>query len=294
VQFEMDDILPDKTVDIDVLPGRPFVDKYELVGPPAEEGDPEVFGDVTSLGVLQGSGTAAHPGDGEAILGARVEGDEEHGDFQTVANTFSLSQIREPGDAVDIVESVMDHFGVAGDQYTVESDDPIVYHWQPRQTVANIDLPIKAIVLGGTDGQPVRLFYRHHSLGSYVDVAMQASGDRGGYLRLIPAADVTPDGLDYYLKAGAASTYEPSTSERSNVANAVAVFMPDAAAPTPEPTPSPTPEPTPAPTPEPRPEGGAQAGGETLPATGAQILTGLAGLLLLGGLGLRRVLRGGS
>ena len=292
VQFEMDDILPDKTVDIDVLPGRPFVDKYELVGAPEEEGDPEVFGSVTGLGVLQGSGTAASPGDGEAILGARVEGDEEHGGFQTVANTFSLSQIRQPGDAIDIVGSVMGHFGVQEGQYTVESEDPIVYHSQARQTVANVELPIKAIVLGGAEGQPVSLFYRHHSLGSYVEVAMQASGDRGGYLRLIPAADVTPDGLDYYLKAGSASTYEPTTSQGSSVANAVAVYMPDAAAPAPEPAPEPGPEPRTASAPAPEPDSGAQGGGQTLPATGAQIFTGVAGALVLGGLGLRRLTRG--
>ena len=56
---------------------------------------------------------------------------------------------------------------------------------------------------------------------------MAPSGSRGGYLRLIPAADVTPDGLDYYLRAGAASTFEPTTAQRGDVANAVAVFMPD-------------------------------------------------------------------
>ncbi len=287
VQFEMADILPDEVVDIDVLAGRPFVDKYDLAD--GEEGEPVAFGEVTSLGVLNGSGTAADPGDGVAILGARVEGDEQHGGFQTVANSFSLSQIREPGDAIDIMGSVMDHFGIARGQYEVESDDPIVYHWQPRQTVSNVELPIKAIVLGGTDGQPVTLSYRHHALGGYQQLAMQASGDRGGHLRLIPAKDVTPDGLDYFLRAGAASTYEPTTAQRGNVANAIAVFMPDVAAQATPRTPAAPPAPPAPAAPVAEPSG---TGGTRLPATGGAVLTGLAAGLLLAGLGLRRALHG--
>jgi hypothetical protein len=280
-----------------VLPGRPFVDKYELVGEPEAEGDPEVFGNVSSLGVLNGSGTAAAPGDGVAVLAAVVEGDGEHGSFQTVVNSFNLSQIREPGDQIDIVESVMQHFGVEEDQYTVESDDPIVYHWQPRQTVAHVDLPVKTIVLGGTEGQPVTLLYRHHAIGEFVSVDMTPSGTDGGYLALIPDEDVTPDGLDYYVKAGSASTYEPTTAKVGDVTNAIAVYMPDAAAATPEPTPDPTPAPTPTPSPTPgvaRVEDASAAGGQSLPATGGEVLTALGAGLLLTGLGVRRTVRRGA
>jgi M6 family metalloprotease-like protein len=287
VQFEMAGFLPDGTVDLDVLAGRPFVDKYDVAGD--EEGETEPLGTVTSLGVLQGSGTAAAPGDGEAILAVHLDGDG----FQTVTNSFSLSQVREPGDAIDIVESVMDQFEVAGGQYEVASDDPIVYHWQPRQTVANVELPVKAIVLGGDEGggvvQPVTLFYRHHSIGEYEALAMSASGGRGGYLRLIPAVDVTPDGVDYFLKAGRASTFEPTTAEGGSVVNAVAVYLPDAAAPPSSPPAPPVPPASPAP---PGDGGAGGSGRGRLPATGGAVLTGLGVALLLGGLGVRRALHG--
>ncbi|MGV3758246.1 MAG: immune inhibitor A domain-containing protein [Actinomycetota bacterium] len=273
VQMERADILGSGPIDIDVLAGRPFVDKYAL--------DEEVArGAVTSLGVLQGSGTAAQPGDGEAILGARVDGDG----FQTAVTSFSLGQVREPGDAIDLAGAVMDHFGVDRDQYAVASSEPVVYHSQPRQTVSGVDLPVKAIVLGGTDGQPVTLFHRHHALGDYAMTAMTPSGDAGGYLAHIPAADVTPDGLDYYLKAGAASTYEPTTASGGSVVNAIAVFMPEVASGAPAPSPGPAPSPAPAPAPTPV---AAQSSGR-LPATGTESLALLGAVALAAGLVVRR------
>ena len=206
-----------------------------------------MFGDVTSLGVLQGSGTAAAPGDGEAILGARVEGDGSTASFQTVVNSFSLSQIREPGDAIDIVESVMDHFGVDGGQYAVESEDPIVYHWQPRQTVANIDLPVKAIVLGGTDGQPVTLFYRHHSIGDYV-VA------RHGALGRAAVATCASSRRPTSPPTGSTTSSGPVRRRRSSPPPRRAATWPTrsrCSCPTWPPRPAPEPEPEPAPSPGP-------------------------------------------
>jgi hypothetical protein len=265
VQLVTKDILGTGDLSIEVLPGRPFVDKYALSGAPG--------GKVTSLGVLDGSGTAD---DGQAILAARLDGNADGTAFQTVVNGFSLSQVSEPADAIAMVGAIMDHFGVARDQYEVTSDDPIVYHSQPRQTVSNVDLPVRAIVLGGTAGQPVQLFYRHHGAGDYTALPMAPSGDAGGYLVKIPAGDVGPDGLDYYLKAGTSSTYEPRIAAGGAVANAVAVFMPEAAG-------TPTPAPGPAPAPEPAPTSPGR-----IPATGGEALAGLAGVLLLAGFALRR------
>lgn|GEM_PF-5772762 len=269
VQFRTQDILGNGGMTIGLLPGRPFVDKYELAEDPG--------GEVTGLGVLDGSGT---PADGEAILGARLEGDAGGTPFQTVVNSFNLSQVGEPADAIGMVASIMDHFGVAGDRYAVTSEDPIVYHSQLRQTVANVDLPVRAVVLGGDVGQPVRLFYRHHGVGDYTVLDMAPSGDAGGYLVNIPAADVTPDGLDYYLKAGANSTFEPRIAEGGEVASAIAVFMPEGTA-APGPAPAPVPNP-------PKPSGG---GSQRLPATGGEALTVLSGALLLGSLLFRRLQR---
>ncbi|HEX4868523.1 MAG TPA: immune inhibitor A domain-containing protein [Acidimicrobiales bacterium] len=272
VQMETTDILGSHTLDIDVLAGRPFVDKFVL--------SDQVQGTATSLGVLQGSGSAATPGDGVAILGARVEGDAAAGGFQTAVTSFSLSQIRQPGDAIDVVEAIMGHFGVATGQYTAISDDPIVFHSQPRQTVSGVDLPVKAVVVGGAAGQPVRLSYQHHGSGEVTTVEMIPSGDDGGYLGTIPAADVTPDGIDYFLRAGEASTYVPRLAEGGHVLNAIAVFMPEvgaAAAPI---------EPAAAPVVA---ESAVAASPVRLPATGGGSLAALGGLALSGWLGLRRL-----
>jgi hypothetical protein len=273
VQMETADILGSRTLDIDVLAGRPFVDKFVL--------SDEVHGTAASLGVLQGSGTAAAPGDGVAILGARVEGDAASGSFQSAVTSFSLSQIRQPGDAIDVVGAIMEHFGVAAHQYTVTADDPIVFHSQPRQTVSGVDLPVKAVVVGGAAGQPVRLSYRHHGSGEFTTVDLVPSGDDGGYLGTIPAADVTPDGIDYFLKAGAASTYVPRLAEDGSVVNAIAVFMPEVGAARAAPV-DPGAVPVEA-------EAAAGALPVRLPATGGGSLALLGALALAGGLGLRRL-----
>jgi M6 family metalloprotease-like protein len=267
VQFRTEDILGDGELSLEVLPGRPFIDKYALAG------------GAVSLGVLDGSGT---PADGEAILGARLEGDADGTAFQTVVSSFSLTQVSDLGAAIEMVGKIMEHFGVAGGQYTVSSEDPIVYHSQPRQTVSNVAVGVRAIVLGGTAGQPVRLFYRHHASGDYTPVAMVPRGNRGGYTGNIPAADVTPDGIDYYLKAGAASTFEPRIAEGGAVANAIAVFMPEGAA-------APAPAPAPAPGPAPAPSG--TQGSQRLPATGGESLALLAAAALLAALATRRLLQ---
>jgi hypothetical protein len=182
--------------------------------------------------------------------------------------------VAEPADAIAMVGAIMDHFGVARNQYEVTSDEPIVYHSQLRQTVSDVALPVRAIVLGGDAGQPVQLFYRHHGIGDYTVLPMAPNGDAGGYLVRIPAHDVSPDGIDYFLKAGASSTYEPRMAAAGAVANAVAVFMPEAA---------PAPAPAPSPAPAPAPDGG------RIPATGGEALLGGAALLLVAGLALRRL-----
>ncbi len=267
VRFETEDILGDEGLTIGVLPGRPFVDKYALAA--------GALGEATSLGVLDGSGT---PGDGDAILGARLEGDADGTAFQTVVTSFNLSQVTEPGAAVDMVGAIMDHLGVARGQYAVASAEPLIYHSQLRQTVSGIDVPVWAIVQGGDAGRPVQLLSRPHGIGDYTATPMQPDG--AGYLAALPAAAVTPDGIDYYLKAGSNSTYDPRLAASGQVAHAVAVFLPEVAAAPPAPTPSPEPA-APAPT---------SGGGTRLPATGGTSVLLLATLALAAGLTTRRLL----
>ncbi len=107
---------------------------------------------------------------------------------------------------------------------------------------------------------------------------MRPDGDDGGYLAAIPATEVTPDGIDYYLKAGAGSTYDPRLAESGRVAHAVAVYLPEVASPAPTPAPAPQPA-TPV-----RPEGGGR-----LPATGGPTMLLLAAATLAVGLATRRL-----
>ena len=269
VQFVTEDIFAGIDVTLEVLPGRPFLDQYVL--------SENVFGTATSLGVLQGTGTTD---DGNVLLGARVDGTAGDNTFQTVTTAFSLSQVSDLAASIDLTDAVMDWFGVAGGRYAVTGTDPVVYHSQIRQTVSGVDLPVRAIVLGGAPGQPVQVRYRHHGIGSYTAIALSPTGG-GAYRALIPAIDVTPDGIDYVLRAGDASTFDPRAAGGGPLANAVAVFLPEVAGSPVVPAPAPLPLPLPV----------------TLPATGgsgpAPLLAAGVLLAVLAARGARRE-RGGD
>jgi hypothetical protein len=104
--------------------------------------------------------------------------------------------------------------------------------------VSGRDTPVTAIVAGGTAGQPVALSYRVHGAKSFATVAMKPGGQPGVFAAVIPGAAVTPSGVDYFLKAGAHSTYDPAAAA-AGLTHAIAVGVPEAAA---APAPPPTPE----------------------------------------------------
>ena len=205
---------------------------------------------MTSLGVLQGSGTAAAPGDGEAILGARVEGDAR----RRLPDRGELLQPR-PGAASPATpstwsRSVMDHFGVAGDQYTRRSRTTRSCTTRsPARRSSNVDLPVKAIVLGGA-GRPARARSSTGTtrIGDYVGVAMAPSRRRRRLPRASsPPPTSPPTASTTTSRPAPPRPTSPRTAAGRHVANAVAVFMPDGA-----PAPAPTPDagtgvPTPAP-----------------------------------------------
>jgi hypothetical protein len=95
---------------------------------------------------------------------------------------------------------VLHHFGVALHRYVVHSRQALIYHSPVRDQVSGRRTPVTAVVLGGSKGAPVRLFYRRHGIGGFYSVAMRRSGERGTYLGFIPARAVTPDGVDYFIK----------------------------------------------------------------------------------------------
>jgi M6 family metalloprotease-like protein len=269
----------DLSFDLQPYPIRPFSDILEV----PESG---VFGTSKLTLTLAKANKTGRDGKG---FGTRVEGDADHGSFRTVLTPFSLSQASTADTWVTVTRSVLDDLGVDLDQYTAASADPLVFHPAVRFQVSGVDTPVSAVVLGGTDGQPVTLFYRVHGDDAFTSLAMTQGDEPGVYDAVIPGEDVTPSGLDYYVKAGSHSTYDPAAAESGELTHAIAVAIPEVAAAAPEPAPEPREEP--APTPKPAPSSGTQGAGGSLPATGGEVLTALGGALLLGGLAVRRVVR---
>jgi M6 family metalloprotease-like protein len=264
----------DLSFELQPYPIRPFSDILAVV----EEG---VFGTAELALELTEANKPGRDGKG---FGTRVEGDAEHGSFRTVLTPFSLSQASSADTWISVTRAVLEDFEVDFDQYAPASDDPLVFHPTVRFQVSGLDTPVTAVVLGGTSGQPVTLTYRVHGEGPFTSVSMAPGEEDGAYGAVIPGSAVTPSGLDYFVKAGSASTYDPTAAESGQLTHAIAVAIPEVEPVTPPAPPAPPPPPPAPPAP---------SGGQRLPATGGAVLTGVAVVLLLGGLGARRLVRSG-
>jgi len=239
-------------------PIRPFVDQLEVAASP--------FGTASGLLTMADSGKPDADG---SLLGIRLDGTTETGTFRSIVTTFNLAEVSNPDSAVQLTRAVMDHFAVAGGRYAVDSDEPVVYHSGIRFQVSNRETPVRAFVLGGDAGEPASLYFRRHALGLYHTASMVPQAEPGSFLASIPANAVTPDGVDYYLRAGSASTFDPRAAADDDLVHAIAVAVPEVANPIgilePEidaPAPAPA---APAAPPEPQ----SAAAAPTLPATGA-------------------------
>jgi hypothetical protein len=109
----------------------------------------------------------------------------------------------------------------------VSSPEPVIYHSAVRNKVSGKAVDIRAVVLGGAADAPVTLFYRRHGKGGYYSVAMQRGTEKGTWSGVIPGEAVTPDGVDYYLKAGSHSTYDPPLARTGTLAHAIGVALPE-------------------------------------------------------------------
>ena len=173
---------------------------------------------------------ANKPGRDGSIFGITAEGITSN--FHTVTTPFSLSQAVTPDSWIQVTRSVMAYFGVSEGQYSVDTEEPLVFHPEVRFQVSGRDTPVTAVVLGG-DGvtAPVTLFYRVHGTQPFTQLVMTPGAEPGAYSAIIPGAFVTPSGLDYYVKAGANSTFDPAPASLGQLTHAIAVAIPEQAAP---------------------------------------------------------------
>ena len=199
-------------------PGRHFLGPMSLA-----EGELAPFGTAEPVVTADGAPAGDH-------LGVAVTGDAEHGAFRTVTLGYNLAQHTRSDQTTALVGEVLDFFGVTT-AAPGSRTEPLIYHSAVRNQVSGRPVDVRAVVLGGQPDPPVTLFYRRHAQGGYHEVAMTLGSEPGSYAAVIPGNAVTPDGVDYFLRAGAASTYDPVGARDGSVVHAIAVAIPEVANP---------------------------------------------------------------
>lgn len=204
------------TVKGEIVPfaARPFI---ETLVPATED----VFGTVSPALSVDEVKEEGH------YLGVSVAGDAAHKNFKTVTVGYNYAQHVNGDTTVSMVRSALDFFGVEMGTYTVRSAEPVVYHSTTRDQVSGRATPINAVVLGGKPSAPVSLHYRRHNLGGFYEQKMTAGNEPGVVNGEIPRFAATPDGIDYYLKAGTATTYEPRMVAQAKLTYAIGVQLPE-------------------------------------------------------------------
>jgi M6 family metalloprotease-like protein len=165
------------------------------------------------------------------FLGVSVDGNTAHKSFKTIVLGYNFTQHKTADTSVGILRGALAHFGVPLGTYTVSTAEPIVYHGPVRDQVAGRATPITATVLGGKAGAPVTLNYRRHNLGGFHVQKMTGGDEPGTFNGELPTFAATPDGIDYYLKAGTASTYAPRGAGLGRLTFGVGVQLPEVADP---------------------------------------------------------------
>ena len=177
------DVLATQEYNTDVFPGRPLQDVFTA----ATEG---VGGAVTPVADWEKGGE-------EALMGVRVTGDAAHGGFRTAFLGFNLSQLTSSNQAMDVLDRMLTHFGIA--PAPIPHPVPLVFHTQVRNRTAGTPTPISAIVVGPVTG--VTLEFRSHGAPSFTSVPMTATGHPGTFRAVIPPEAVTDAGINYRIVA---------------------------------------------------------------------------------------------
>jgi hypothetical protein len=170
---------------------------------------------------------AVTPASDKPYIGLKVVGDAAHGRFRSAVLGWNLGDDERASQTVHVLRKVMRHFGVATGK-ALRPGKRLIYTTSVRDSVSGKAVKVTAVVLGGKSSTP-RLYFRRHARGSFYSVAMRRGGVPGTWVGTIPARAVTPDGVDYYLRSGAAR----SPYGGRKLWHSIAVALPKVASPLP-------------------------------------------------------------
>ncbi|WP_372734747.1 immune inhibitor A domain-containing protein [Nocardioides sp.] len=159
-----------------------------------------------------------------AYSGIAVTGDKAHKHFKTVTLGWNLGDNVNAKDTIKVVKTALKFFKVKMNRYQVKSAQPIIYSNAVRDQISGRSTTVTAIVLGGKGTPTVRLYYRRHGLGKFYSVKMKRSAG-GAYTATIPGKAFTPEGVDYYIKAG--KTIDPFGTSKAPLYHGIAVSLPE-------------------------------------------------------------------
>lgn len=167
---------------------------------------------------------AVTPAADPAYLGVMVKGDRAHRRFQTAVLGWNLGDDDSASTSVKVLGRLMRSFGVPTGR-PLRSSRTVIHHTAVRDTVSGRPITLTAVVTGKKRGS-VRptLFYRRHGRGAFYSVPMRRAGVPGGWTTTLPGSASTPQGLDYYIRAGKA--YAPAGAQGGPLYYSVAIAMP--------------------------------------------------------------------
>lgn len=182
------------------------------------------FGRATGVAKLDKASLAAVvPESDPAYIGVAVKGDKRHDSFRTVTLGWNLGDDVSAASTVKVLRSSLRFLGVRTGK-AARPGQRLIYTNPVRDAVSGKSVRITAIVLGGKGSVPVRLYYRRHGRGKFYVMPMRSLGEPGAYGAVLPGRAITPDGVDYYLRAGSAQA--PYGASGGPLFHSIAVALP--------------------------------------------------------------------
>jgi len=224
-------LLGRRKLPINSAAARPFIGVAALsgVGPGVGHTTIQPFGTARGIATLDPqTAIGVKPEKDAAYIGVSVDGDAAHGRFKTVTLGWNLADTVNAKHTARVLKKVMKKFGVKRHTYRVKSKQPVIYHSSIRDQSSGRATTITATVMGGKGKPKVKLFYRRHGQGKFYKVTMKKAGKdhaaNFSYVATIPGRAFTPDGVEYYIKAG--KTVDPYGTKRNPLYHGIAVAMP--------------------------------------------------------------------
>ncbi len=156
---------------------------------------------------------------GKPYIGVSVDGDAKHGSFRTAVLGWNIGDDDYAASTVRLVNRLMKHFGV-GTGRALKQKKRLIYHTAVRDSVSGRPVVVTAVSIGAT---PPTVSYRRHNKGRFYTAVMKKRGPNA-WSFAIPARAVTPDGVDYFIRAG--KTYAPYGASGGPLYYSIAVAMP--------------------------------------------------------------------